>query len=97
MRKIRIRTHPGEMLREEFLIPLGMSASALAREIDVPANRISDLIRERRAMTADTAIRLKRYFGLKAETWLGLQADYDLSAALVEGEKYKKIAPRNAA
>jgi addiction module HigA family antidote len=72
MKKIRVRNHPGEVLREEYLIPLGMSASALAREIGVPANRISDLIRERRGMTADTAIRLERYFGLKAETWLGL-------------------------
>jgi len=97
MKKIRIRTHPGEILREEFLIPLGMSASALVREIDVPANRISDLIRERRGMTADTAIRLERYFGLKAEIWLGLQADHDLSTALAEGDKYKKIAPRDAA
>jgi addiction module HigA family antidote len=97
MKKICIRTHPGEILREEFLILLGMSASALVREIDVPANRISDLIRERRGMTADTAIRLERYFGLKAEIWLGLQADHDLSTALAEGDKYKKIAPRDAA
>ncbi|MGO9006621.1 MAG: HigA family addiction module antitoxin [Beijerinckiaceae bacterium] len=97
MAKIRIRTHPGEVLREEFLIPLGMSATALAKEIDVPANRISDVIRERRGMTADTAIRLGRYFGTTPDLWLGLQTAHDLSKALAEGEKYKKIAPRDAA
>ena len=97
MSKIRIRTHPGAVLREDFLTPLGMSANALAQAIGVPSNRISDIIRERRGMTADTALRLERYFGLKAETWLGLQADYDLSRALAANGDYSKILPRNGA
>jgi addiction module HigA family antidote len=84
-------------LREEFLAPLCMSANALARVIGVPGNRVSDIVRERRGMTADTALRLERYFGLKAETWLGLQADHDLSKALAENGDYSKITPRNAA
>lgn len=98
MPNVRIRTHPGVILREEFLIPLEMSVSALAEAIGVPSNRIDDIIGERRAITADTALRLERYFGLKAETWLGLQTDHDLSKALAENaeEEYAKIAPRSA-
>jgi addiction module HigA family antidote len=97
MAKVRIRTHPGEILRTEFLEPLGMSATALAKEIKVPANRISDIVRERRSMTADTALRLERYFGMKAETWLGLQADHDLSKAIADGDGYSEIVPRKVA
>jgi antitoxin HigA-1 len=97
MAKIRIRTHPGVILHEEFLVPLEMSATALAKEIDVPANRITDLIRERRGMTADTAIRLGRYFATTPDLWLGLQTAHDLSKALAEGGKYAAIRPRHAA
>lgn len=73
--------HPGEILREEFLIPLGLSANALALALRVPAPRINDIVRERRSVSADTALRLARYFGTSAELWLGLQADYDMKLA----------------
>ena len=70
--------HPGEILREEFLIPLGLSAHALAMELKVPAPRINDIVRERRAITPDTALRLARYLGTTAQFWLNLQTSYDL-------------------
>jgi addiction module HigA family antidote len=73
--------HPGEILREEFLVPLGMSAHALARALKVPAQRVSDIARERRAVTPDTALRLARYFGTTPEFWLNLQTAYDLKMA----------------
>ena len=76
--------HPGEILREEFMIPLGLSANALAIALRVPAPRINDVVRERRAVSADTALRLARYFGTSAEYWLGLQSDYDMKLALDE-------------
>ena len=79
----RITTHPGEILREEFMTPLGLSANALARALDVPPNRITSLIaREKpRAVTPDTALRLSRYFDTTPELWLNLQQAYDLSVA----------------
>ena len=70
--------HPGEILREEFLVPLGMSAHALALELRVPAPRINDIVRERRAITPDTALRLARYFGTTPQFWMNLQISYDL-------------------
>ncbi len=70
--------HPGEILKEEFLVPLKMSANALAMELKVPAPRINDVVRERRAITPDTALRLARYFGTTAQFWLNLQTSYDL-------------------
>ena len=73
--------HPGEVLREEFLIPLGITAHALALELQVSAPRINDIVRERRAVTADTALRLAAFFGNSAEFWMGLQADYDMGVA----------------
>ncbi len=73
--------HPGEILREEFLLPMGISPHALAMALHVPAPRINDIVRERRSVTADTALRLSRYFGLSDEFWIGLQADYDLARA----------------
>ena len=76
--------HPGEILREEFMIPLRLSANALAIALRVPAPRINDIARERRAISADTALRLARYFGTSAEFWLGLQADYDMKITLAE-------------
>lgn len=73
--------HPGEVLREEFLLPMGLSAHALAMALHVPAPRINDIVRERRAVTADTAMRLARFFGTSAEFWMGLQADYEMALA----------------
>jgi addiction module HigA family antidote len=70
--------HPGEILMEEFLKPLGISAYRLSLEIGIPQTRISEIINGRRRITADTAIRLSRYFGNSAKFWLGLQNDYDL-------------------
>ncbi len=92
----RITTHPGEMLLEEFMCPLAMSARELARALDVPHNRISELAAGRRAMTADTALRLERYFGMEARFWMSLQAAYDLSVARV-GADLNRISPRQAA
>ncbi len=77
----RLRTHPGEILAEEYMKPLGLSANALAQAIGVPGNRISDIIRQRRDVSADTAIRLGRFFAVDPRFWLNLQAAYDLSRA----------------
>jgi addiction module HigA family antidote len=92
----RLRTHPGEILREEYLIPLGLSARALAKLLDVPANRLTEIMRGTRDVTADTAIRLGRYFGTDPRFWLNLQAAYDLSKA-EKTHSYKKIVPRKVA
>ena len=73
--------HPGEILREEFLLPMNLSAHALAIALRLPALRINDIARGKRGVSADTALRLARYFGTSAEFWLGLQADYDLKMA----------------
>jgi addiction module HigA family antidote len=73
--------HPGEILMKDFLKPMGISLSELARDISVPAGRISQIVRGKRAITADTALRLGKYFGVSAETWLDLQSDYDLRLA----------------
>ena len=70
--------HPGEVLKEEFLIPMNLSAYRLAKEINVPETRISEIIRGKRAVTADTAIRFSKFFGTTAEFWLNLQNLYDL-------------------
>jgi antitoxin HigA-1 len=77
----RIRTHPGEVLREDYLKPLGLSARALAEALYVPSNRISEILRERRDVTADTARRLARYFGTTPDFWLNLQTQFDLGRA----------------
>jgi len=73
--------HPGEVLREEFLQPMGLTAHALSMALQVPAPRINDIVRERRAVTVDTALRLGKYFGTSAEFWVGLQTDYDMALA----------------
>ena len=73
--------HPGEILEEDFMRPLGLSANALAKRVDVPVTRISEMVRGRRGITADTALRLARFFGTSPELWLGLQAEYDLRVA----------------
>lgn len=92
----RLRTHPGEILREEYLVPLGVSARALAKALDVPANRLTEIMRGARDVSADTAIRLGRYFGTDPRFWLNLQAAYDLSKAENENS-YTRIRKRTAA
>ena len=79
--------HPGEVLREDYLVPLGLSANALAKALAVPAPRVNDVARERRGITADTAMRLARYFGGDARSWLNLQAAYDLRLAEIANAK----------
>jgi addiction module HigA family antidote len=83
----RVTTHPGVMLREEFLLPLGISQHALATKIRVPATRIGEIIHGRRAITPDTALRLARFFGNSPEFWMNLQQMYDLSKAKLELKK----------
>lgn len=93
---MRITTHPGEVLREEFLVPLAMSARQLAEKIDVPANRLTDIIRGRRGISADTAQRLAVYFDTTPAFWMNLQANHDLSMAAREND-YSRIKPRSGA
>jgi len=76
--------HPGEVLREEFLKPMGITPYRLAKDIDVPVNRITGIVNEDRTITADTALRLSRYFGTSAKVWTGLQADFDLEIAAAD-------------
>lgn len=87
--------HPGEILREDYLVPLSMSANALAKALNVPAPRINDIARERRGITADTAMRLARYFGGDARSWLNLQTAYDLRVAEISNAKRiaREISP----
>ncbi len=92
----RLRTHPGEVLNEEFLKPLSLSARALGSAIGVPGNRISDIVRQRRDVSADTAIRLGRYFGTDPRFWLNLQDAHDLSRAESEND-YSGLKPWKAA
>jgi addiction module HigA family antidote len=95
---MRIKTHPGEVLNEELLKPMGISARALAEAIGVPANRITGIINGTRAVTADTALRLARHFGTTAEFWTSMQAGYDLSVAeRAAGKTIAKIKPRELA
>lgn len=92
----RKRTHPGEILREEYLLPLGLSARGLAKAIGVPANRLTEIMRGERDVSADTAIRLGRYFKTDPRFWLNLQSAYDLSEAEARHD-YSKVRPRPAA
>jgi antitoxin HigA-1 len=87
--------HPGEILREEFMKPLGLSQNALARGLNVPPRRINEIVLEKRAITADTALRLARFLGTSAEMWTGLQADYDLRRARYERQRQieRDVAP----
>jgi addiction module HigA family antidote len=80
----RVTTHPGEILGEEFLEPLGMSANALAMALRVPATRIGAIVKGKRSVTADTALRLARFFGTSPEFWISLQATHDLTKARAE-------------
>ncbi len=92
MFKSRMRAvHPGEIIREEFMIPMGLSANALAKALNVPTPRINDVVRGRRGVSADTAMRLARYFGGDARSWLNLQAAYDLQITqLAVGERIER-------
>lgn len=100
MIKNRMRpVHPGEVLREDYLKPLSMSANALAKALHVPASRINDIVLERRGVTADTAMRLTRYFGgavEDAQGWLNMQATYDFKLAAKRGAKAiaREVKPR---
>ncbi len=79
--------HPGEVLREDYMAPLGLSANALAKALKVPTPRINDVVRGRRGVSADTAMRLARYFGGDARSWLNLQSAYDLRVAEIANAK----------
>ena len=92
----RVRTHPGEVLPEEYLVPLGMSARALGNALGVPANRITEIMRGERDVSAVTAIRLGRYFKADPRLWLNLQSAYDLPKAQGEND-YSAVRPRTAA
>jgi addiction module HigA family antidote len=91
--------HPGEILRDEFLTPMGISVYELANAIKVPRSRANDIVLGRRAITTDTAMRLGRYFGMSPEFWINLQARYDLDIAdrTVRRKIEQEVAPRNAA
>lgn len=93
--KRMVPLHPGEMLREEFMEPLGLSANAVALAIRVPTTRIAEILKGRRGITADTALRLGRYFRMTPEYWLGLQIDYDLDLAMdaLEHEIERDVLP----
>lgn len=97
MNKMRA-IHPGEILREEFMMPMGLSAHALAVALRVAAPRINDIVREKRGITPDTALRLARYFNSTPQFWLNLQTSYDLKTAqLAFGSKIKReILPHAA-
>jgi antitoxin HigA-1 len=90
--------HPGEVLLEEFLTPMGLSQNGLARDLGVPPRRINEIVHGQRAVTADTALRLARYFGTSEGFWMGLQADYDLEEARkrLGGQLEQDVQPRAA-
>ena len=91
------KIHPGEILREEFLKPMSMSANELARSLHVPAPRINDIVLERRGITADTAVRLARFFDVSEEFWMNLQLQYEVRAARQRlRNTIRKIQPRRA-
>src|SRR5216683_5652265 len=92
------RIHPGEILREEFLKPLGMSAYELAKRLHVPVPRVNDIVLERRGVSADTAVRLSRFFGTTEQFWLNLQGAYEVSRVKAEhADEIELIEPREAA
>ena len=95
----RTPVHPGEMLREEFMKPLGISINALALELHVPVTRISEIVNERRGITADTALRLARHFGTSADFWMNLQKNYELILTRQKSLKTieKQVRRRNVA
>ena len=100
-RKVRSKVpgnavHPGEILREEFMVPLGLTSTELAKQLHITVPRVNELVRGRRSMTADVAMRLARYFGTSATVWMGLQTEYDLNLAAANRD-IQKIKPRKAA
>src|SRR5208337_4396575 len=91
------RVHPGEILREEFLKPMGISAYELAKRLHVPAPRVNDIVLKRRGISADTAVRLSRFFGTTEQFWLNLQGAYEISRVMAEqAEEIARIQPRAA-
>jgi addiction module HigA family antidote len=91
------RVHPGQILREEFMKPLGISAYELAKRLRVPAPRINDIVLERRGISADTAVRLSRFFGTTEQFWLNLQGSYEVSRVKAEhATEINLIEPRSA-
>jgi len=98
-KKLLPPVHPGEILREEFMVPLNLSANALAKALGLTAARINDIARERRGIAADTALRLARYFGTTPDFWMNLQKSFELEVALREcGSRIaRSIKPRRAA
>jgi addiction module HigA family antidote len=90
--------HPGEILQKEFLEPMGLSQNRLALALRVPARRINEIVLGKRGITADTALRLARYFKMSPQFWLGLQMDYELDVAedTLEGRLEKEVKPRSA-
>jgi addiction module HigA family antidote len=93
-----VAIHPGEFLREDYLRPLGMSANALALALRVPVTRISEIVNERRGISADTALRLARYFDTSAEYWMNMQKAYELAQVIREyGSEIEKQVERRAA
>jgi antitoxin HigA-1 len=95
---MRIKTHPGEILREEFMKPHGLSANALAIALRMPVTRVAEIAKERQPVSADTALRLARYFGTTPDFWLSLQQGYDLSKTFAEhgAEIEREVCPRAA-
>ena len=89
--------HPGEILREEFMVPMDLSSNALANALGITAARVNEIVREKRGVTADTALRLARYFGSSPEFWMNLQKDFELECARHEiGDALEHIRPRAA-
>jgi len=86
--------HPGEILREDYLLPLGLSVNALSVALGVPATRIHEIVKERRSITADTAARLAKYFGGDAASWLALQANFDLKTLATLDDIERKVSVR---
>jgi len=91
--------HPGEVLLEEFLNPMGISQNRCGRDIGVPPRRINEIVLGKRGITADTALRLARYFGTSEQFWMGLQADYELEEVRTQAGKQieRRVQPRSAA
>ncbi|PVD49753.1 addiction module antidote protein, HigA family [Terrimonas sp.] len=89
--------HPGEILLEEFLIPFNITAYKLAKDIDIPQTRVSEILKGNRRITANTALRLSKYFGNSAKFWLGLQDDFDIEEEILsKGSALKSIKALNA-
>lgn len=98
MAKLLEPIHPGEILREEYLIPLEISINRLARDIGVPPGRISEIVNGKRGISADTALRLGRYFKVTPELWMGLQTEYDLRVARrTVGKEIERLVQPHAA